>query len=127
MPDVAAEIGALRASSNLAIAARDLEGVIACMHEDVSVSVAGGPTLVGREASRRAFAEQFAERGFGGYVRTPREIFALDSPALAMERGVWEGRWLDGSRERIMRGSYLARWRMGQLGWQLISEVFVQD
>ena len=31
-------------------------------------------TLVGRDASRRAFAEQFAERGFRGYVRTPSEM-----------------------------------------------------
>ena len=51
-------IRAVRAASNAAIAARDAERVVACMMEDVTVSVARGPLLKGREAKRVAFQSE---------------------------------------------------------------------
>ncbi|HEX4934593.1 MAG TPA: nuclear transport factor 2 family protein [Gemmatimonadaceae bacterium] len=119
------EIRARRAASNLAIAARDLDGIVAVMRPDVSVAVAGGPTLLGREASRAAFAEQFADRSFRGYMREPEEIVVHDPPTEATERGRWVGRWQNGWRTEAMHGTYVARWTRTELDWFIASEAFV--
>lgn len=125
MTDHTALIRARRAESNQAIAARDVDRVVSIMLPDVSVSVAGGPVLAGREASRRAFAEQFADRAFRGYVREAEEIVVHEPPTQATERGRWEGRWLRGIRTETMRGTYVARWSLSALGWCIASEVFI--
>ena len=117
-------IRAVRATSNAAIAARDAEGVVACMLEDVTVSVARGPVLQGREASRAAFAEQFRDRAFVGYVREVTDIVIDAVPTCATERGRWTGRWRHGTTEQVMRGTYKARWRHTEFGWFIQSEVF---
>jgi ketosteroid isomerase-like protein len=116
-----------RAESNQAIAARDAERVVACMMADVRVSVAHGPTLAGREASRIAFAEQFGDRHFEGYVRTPAGFAILDPPTGAIERGRWVGRWRRGIGVHEMRGTYVAEWSFTALGWFIQSEVFTPD
>ncbi len=125
--DHGAQIRALRAASHVAISARDVEAVIALMVEQVTVSVAGGPTLVGRDASRLAFIEQFADPSFRGYVREPSTITVHDPPITASEEGRWVGRWQRGLRREEQRGVYTAewRWRDAGRGWQLASEVFV--
>ena len=125
MTDHAVFIRTRRAESNQAIAARDADRVVAVMHPDVSVSVAGGPVLNGRESNRAAFAEQFADRAFRGYVREAEEIVVHDPPSEATERGRWTGRWQHGIGTETMRGSYVARWRLEALGWFIVSEVFV--
>jgi ketosteroid isomerase-like protein len=114
-----------RTASNQAIAARDADRVVACMMPDVTVSVANGPVLAGREASRAAFAAQFAERTFAGYLREVVDIVLLDPPTQATERGRWTGRWRQGKAEQVMRGTYQAEWRLTGLGWFIQSEVFV--
>lgn len=68
------QVRALRAQSNDAIAARDVDGVVALMDSSITVAVAGGPVLTGIPANRSAWASQMAEPGFRGYVRTPRQI-----------------------------------------------------
>ncbi|MBC8089825.1 MAG: nuclear transport factor 2 family protein, partial [Phycisphaerae bacterium] len=114
-----------RAASNAAIAARDAGRVVACLMEDVTVSVARGPVLQGREASRIAFAEQFADRAFAGYVREVTDVVVdLSSPTRATERGRWTGHWRHGNSEQTMRGIYEAEWRHTELGWFIQSEVF---
>lgn len=95
------------------------------MLPDVSVSVAGGPELLGRDASRAAFAEQFADRSFRGYVREPERIVVHSPPTRATERGRWTGRWKSGAGEQVVRGTYIAEWRHTELGWFIQSEVFV--
>ncbi|MGV3710202.1 MAG: YybH family protein [Gemmatimonas sp.] len=117
-------IRAIRAASNAAIAARDADLVVACMLEDVTVAVARGPVLKGRDASRKAFAEQFAERAFAGYVREATDVSIDASGREATERGRWTGRWKYGSNEQVMRGTYEARWRHTEFGWFIQSEVF---
>ncbi len=121
---IAAAIRAQRTASNQAIAARDAERVVASMMSDVSISVARGPVLSGREASRAAFAAQFAEHAFVGYVREPDDIVVHDPPTTATERGRWTGRWRQGSVDRVLRGTYQAEWRSTELGWFIQSEVF---
>lgn len=118
-------IRAQRATSNLAIAERDLDTIVACMCEDVSVAVAGGPTLTGCAANRAAFAEQFADRAFRGYVRDPEEIVVHDPPTAATERGRWVGRWQHGWRTESMRGTYVAQWRLEGAVWRIASEAFL--
>jgi ketosteroid isomerase-like protein len=125
--DPSAQIRGRRAESNAAISARDVEAVIALMAEQITVSVAGGPTLVGRDASRVAFAEQFADPAFRGYVREPSTITVHDPPITVSEQGRWVGRWQRGLRREEMRGMYSAEWELRDAGagWQLVSEVFV--
>lgn len=123
--DDRAIIWARRAESNAAIAARDVEGVIAVMTPDIIVSVAGGPRLVGRAASRQAFIEQFGDPSFRGYVREPETIVVHDPPTTATEQGHWLGRWQQGLRTEAMRGMYTAEWCHTEKGWHLQSEVFV--
>lgn len=118
-------IRARRAESNAAIAAQDVDRVIAVMLPEVTVSVAGGPVLAGRDASRAAFAEQFADRTFRGYVREPEKIVIHSPPTRATERGRWTGRWKSSAGEQVMRGNYVAEWRHTDLGWFIESEVFV--
>ena len=120
-------IRAVRAASNAAIAARDCDRVVACMLEDVTVSVARGPVLQGREASRAAFAEQFADRAFVGYVREATDIVIDSPPMCATEHGRWTGRWRHGGVEQLMRGTYEAGWRHTELGWFIQSEVFTSS
>lgn len=119
-----AAIRAQRAASNRAIAARDVDGVVACMLDDVRVAVAGGPLLSGRKASRRAFAEQFADRTFRGYVRDAERVVVHDPPTTATEHGRWVGRWRAGLRERVLSGHYVAHWRYTAMGWLIASEEF---
>jgi ketosteroid isomerase-like protein len=125
--DHGTQIRALRAESNAAIGARDVEAVVALMVEQITVSVAGGPTLVGRDASRVAFVEQFADPAFRGYVREPSTITVHDPPITATEQGRWVGRWQRGLRREELRGVYAAVWNRSDAGarWQLASEVFV--
>lgn len=123
--DHADTIRALRAESNAAIAARAPDRVVAVMLEDVVVAVAGGPQLRGRTASRQAFAEQFADRSFLGYVREPHEITVHDPATHATESGRWHGTWQSGLRRETMRGAYVAEWRLTKHGWMIASESFV--
>lgn len=121
-------IRGVRAASNAAITARDSDRVVSCMMEDVIVTVARGPVLQGRDASRAAFAEQFADRAFVGYVREATDIVIdASSPTRATERGRWTGRWRHGSSEQTMRGTYEAQWRHTELGWFIQSEVFTSS
>ncbi len=122
-------IRAIRVGSNAAIAARDADRVVACMLDDVTVSVARGAVLHGREASRAAFAEQFRDRAFVGYVREATDIVinaasTRGTEVGATERGHWTGRWRHGINEQVMRGTYEARWRHTEFGWFIESEVF---
>ena len=113
-----------RTRSNRAIADRDVERVVAFMLPDITVAVAGGPRLTGREASRKAFAEQFADPAFRGYVRTPATVTVQQSPLCATERGRWVGTWQTRAGVQHMRGTYVAEWQHTAMGWLLLSEAF---
>ncbi len=119
-----AAIRARRAVSNTAIAARDATAIVAVMLPDISVAVAGGPVLLGKAAQRAAFAEQFADRAFRGYVRTPETIVLHAADTRATERGRWVGRWQHGLRTEEMRGTYVAEWQLLHDVWMLHSEIY---
>jgi ketosteroid isomerase-like protein len=120
----AAAIRAQRERSNQAIDARDADLVVSFMLDDVTVAVAGGPVLAGRAASRAAFAEQFADRLFLGYVRTADHVVLHEPPVRATERGRWSGRWRRRGGDHELRGTYVAEWRHTDLGWLIASEAF---
>jgi ketosteroid isomerase-like protein len=124
MPTPSETIQQLRARSNAAIAARDIELVVSLLSPDVTVAVAGGPVLHGRDASRRAFAEQFGEPGFDGYVRTPTEIVVDEKTRRATEQGLWIGRWKTRHGPSEQRGTYAAEWTLSPLGWLIDREVY---
>jgi ketosteroid isomerase-like protein len=121
----APQIRALREQSNQAIAAHDVDRTVSFMAPDVAVGVAGGPTLHGRDASREAFAEQFADKAFVTYVRTIDQI-ALADPLRATERGRWVGRWRLKAGMHEQGGSYVAEWRFSEMGWLIHSETFIE-
>jgi ketosteroid isomerase-like protein len=125
--DAITTIRARRAESNAAIAARDADRVVGIMMPDIIVAVAGGPTLTGRAASRDAFAGQFSDRNFRGYVRTPATVTVAAPPVRALERGRWVGTWVLAGRERAMHGTYLAEWQLTAMGWFLSAESFVEE
>ncbi len=127
MRDHAADIRALRKQSNAAIDSLDPDYVVSFMAEDVIVSVAGGPVLKGRIANRDAFAEQMADKRFGGYRRSPVLVLIEQDPLRAVERGQWVGRWRSGSRIAEQRGSYTASWRLTDVGWLIESEEYVPE
>ncbi len=120
--DHVADIRRIREQSNAAIAARDAHWVVSYMSDDVRVRVAGGPELVGRDANRDAFAEQFADAAFAGYVRTTEVVDVQD--VRAHERGAWVGRWRTKSGLHEQRGRYTAEWSCGAMGWQIVNEVY---
>jgi ketosteroid isomerase-like protein len=117
-------IRSARAASNAAIAARDADLVVTFMLAEVTVAVAGGSTLVGRDASRAAFAEQFADRAFAGYVRETALVVIHHQPTRATEHGQWIGRWRRGLREQLMQGHYEAEWHATDMGWRIASEIY---
>lgn len=119
-------ITARRALSNKAIAERDLDGIVAVMTPDAVVSVAGGPRLSGREESKAAFADQFADRSFVGYTREVDRIVVSENSKQATEQGRWAGRWRLNPGDHIMRGTYTAEWRRIDGEWMIQSEIFVE-
>jgi ketosteroid isomerase-like protein len=125
MQDAGTTIRTLRAQSNTAIAARDADRVIAFMAPDITVAVAGGPVLRGVDASRSAFAEQFADPTFLGYERSPADVVVLPGGARVAERGQWVGRWRSARGEHVQRGGYTAEWSLGPLGWHITQETYL--
>jgi len=88
------------------------------------VDVAGGRVLHGVEASREAFAEQFADRAFGGYVREADQIVVHEPPVSATERGRWTGRWQTRSGVHEQCGRYTAEWQFIEMGWLISAEAY---
>jgi ketosteroid isomerase-like protein len=124
MRDHAADIRALRKQSNAAIAALDPDYVVTFMAEDVTVAVAGGAVITGRDANREAFAKQMATPGFGGYVRTPSQVLVDADQRRATERGAWVGRWRVKGRAHEQPGVYTAEWRYTDMGWLIVHESY---
>lgn len=103
---------------------RDAQYVTSFMADDVVVTVAGGPVLHGRDANCRAFEEQMATPGFGGYRRTPEQILVDISAKQATERGTWVGTWRIKGRDQKQHGDYSATWRLEALGWVITTETY---
>lgn len=88
---IADAIGELRARSNAAILARDLDTVLETV-DDRTVLIGGnGGVETSREANRSGWAQEFANPDFVTYVRTPAAIVANPNGQRAAESGTWIG------------------------------------
>ena len=88
-----------------------------------AVVIAGdGSVITGRDAILSAFAAQFADPGFGSYVRTPERIEVDGAGDRAAEQGRWTASWKDAPSQS---GPYLAVWRRVTGQWMIESETFV--
>jgi ketosteroid isomerase-like protein len=120
------EIRALRAASNRAIAARDLNAVAATLDDDFVVIIGDG-TLLNRAAYIEAFAHTFAQPFPIRYERIPDTIDLSASLPLAAEHGHWIGIQSGSLPEGnvVFSGTYTAMWRHSSADWKLRSELFV--
>ena len=124
--DPSADIRDVRARSNKAIAAHDLETVIATMTPDIVVTAGDGAVFVGRDNVRARVARTFADATFIDYLRTPDSITVSTArPTLAAEHGHWMGRYHTTNGIEDIGGVYLAMWRRTNEGWRIRSELFV--
>ena len=122
-------IRTLRALSNAALEARDVESVVAHLDPEAHLTISDGRFVNGREAQRSAYAAQFARFPDVVYRRQPETIEVSRSQPLAAERGVWIGQWTTDTGPVEMRGHYMAMWRKtaeeGGMAWRIRSELFV--
>lgn len=122
---IAAEIRALRAQSNRAIAAHDVAAFGQTMLVDVEVTRGSGVHVSGRDSVLASLAAQFTDKAFLEYVREPDSIQVSRVNPLVAEHGHWTGRWRRPDGIQTVRGTYLAMWRRTDAGWKIRSELFV--
>lgn len=120
------EIRDVRARSNKAIAAHDLEAVMETLVPDVVSTGGNGAVFVGRDSVRARFRRVFADTTFIDYLRTADSITVSTArPELAAEHGHWMGRFHTANGIEDVGGVYLAMWRRTTQGWRIRSELFV--
>jgi ketosteroid isomerase-like protein len=118
---------ALRAASNRALAAHDVEGAMAATADDY-VTI-GGDSSVERGAAenRKGWVEEFATPGHDRYVRTARdvEVGVRKGVLRAAESGRWEGIDHKPAGESRPFGSYFVHWSKASGSWLAVSETYV--
>ncbi|HMG48404.1 MAG TPA: nuclear transport factor 2 family protein [Allosphingosinicella sp.] len=122
---VAAQIRALRAQSNAAIAAHDFEGMRRFFVDDYTILPGSSGASFDIEAFRRRIVPTFADPTFVTYVRTPIRIIVGRSGKRAAETGRWVGTWRTPQGEMRLSGIYQAMWVPTPAGWRLKNESFV--
>ena len=118
---------AVRSRNNAAIAAHDLEAVMAMVADDYVLT--GGNSGIERSAAedREAWKDEFARPGFDRYVRTPvdLEIGERRGVLRAAESGTWEGVDRKPAGEMRPFGRYFAHWSKVTGQWRVVSEIYV--
>jgi hypothetical protein len=122
MIDPADAIRARRRLTNRFIAGRETARLGPVFLPTAVVIAGDGSVITGRDAILAAFAGQFADPGFGGYVRTPERIEVDAVGERAAEQGRWTAAWKDAPAQS---GPYLAVWRRVTGQWMIESETFV--
>ena len=115
-------IAARRKLTNKLIAAKDAARQRPFFDPRVTLIAGDGSLLLGAEDVLAAFASQFAEKGFGAYVRTTEEIVLNTEGTRAAERGRWVGSWKDAPEQS---GTYLATWKKVTGQWVIENELFI--
>lgn len=123
--DVGAQIRALRAQSNAAIAAHDFEAMRRFFVDDYTILPGSSGASFDVEAFRRRIAPSFADPTFVTYIRTPTRILVGGSGRRAAEVGRWVGIWRTAQGEIRLSGIYQAMWVPTAAGWRLKNESFV--
>ena len=121
MIDPADAIRARRRLTNRFIAGREAARLGPVFLATAVVIAGDGSVITGRDAILAAFAGQFADPGFGGYVRTPERVEVDTAGRRAAEHGRWTAGWKDAPPQS---GPYLAVWRRVTGQWMIESETF---
>jgi ketosteroid isomerase-like protein len=124
-PSAEAEIRAVRAASNAAIAAHDIAAMRAhyLPHFTILPGSSGAPSDL--ETFLARIATTFADPSFVTYVRTPVTVTIGASGKRAAETGTWVGTWNRPDGEMRLSGVYQAMWLPTPDGWRLKNESFV--
>ena len=115
-------IAARRKLTNKLIAAKDAARLRPFFDPRVTLIAGDGSLLLGAEDVLAAFASQFADKGFGVYVRTTEAISLNAEGPRAAERGRWVGQWKDAPDQS---GTYMATWKKVTGQWVIENELFV--
>lgn len=115
-------IAARRKLTNKLIAAKDAARLRPFFDPRMTLIAGDGSLLLGAEDVLAAFASQFADRGFGAYIRTSEQIDIDAEGSRAAERGRWVGQWKDAPEQS---GTYLATWKKVTGQWVIENELFV--
>lgn len=129
----ASEIEAIREArlaQNRAIREQDLDGIARVLEEDVHVTSGIGIHVVGRDAYRDAYEQDFRALENVIYTRMPDEIELSNvetglAERIAAESGTWTGSFVTPRGPAQMRGVYTAMWRKRGGRWRINSEIFV--
>jgi len=119
-----------RIAMNDAIAAHQVDGVLAPLAENVTIVRGNGDVLSGAEAVKKAFVDLFAQFADAVYVRTTDRLDLSSAQPLAAEQGTWTGTWTTPDGVVNSGGTYLAMWRKstsdsGTPQWEIASELYV--
>lgn len=115
----------LRARSNAAIAAHDLDGIARVWLNDVHVVSSTSAQTAGSQGNQQRMAAQFKNRPDTIYVRTPVAIEVYAPWEVASERGEWVGRWTEPDGRLEIGGTYQAQWRKVNGQWLIQAELYV--
>lgn len=120
-----ATILSLRADSNAALLAHDVDRVLRHTSDDFILvgGVSGGH--VGRSVVHDYLLKGFAAPGFVTYIRTPDQVTVSDAGDRASERGKWQGVWRNPKGGSLMSGEYFAHWVKKDGAWLTLAEVYV--
>lgn len=121
----AAQIRALRAESNAAIAAHDVAAMRKLYLPDFTILPGSSGAPFGLAAFEQRMVAAFADPSFVTYVRTPVRITIGASGKRAAEAGTWVGTWRKPDGTMRLSGVYQAMWLPTADGWRLKNESFV--
>lgn len=120
-----AEIRAMRAQSNAAIAARDYSKMEPLLAPDFTILPGSLGSPLGRDLFGQRLSDTFRDPTFVTYVRTPGRISVSSSRKRAAEIGTWIGRWRKPDGEMRLTGVYQAMWVPLEGRLRLKNESFV--
>jgi len=118
-------IRSLRAESNQAIAAHDVDAVISFLDDEYVITASSGDILQGRKENAESWTGHFADFADVAYVRTPAEVSISEAYPMAMENGTWVGSMTTQHGKLEKGGQYTAGWRKVGGVWKIRSEIFV--
>lgn len=120
-------IADLRAASNAALRAGDLDAFMASIDGDYVATAGAGGHARSRDELREIIAGVFRDTPGRSFVRTPESIEVEPQGTRAMERG----RWIaleppaGGGERRGVGGGYTAHWRRVDGRWVIHAEIFI--
>jgi ketosteroid isomerase-like protein len=123
--DAVAEIRAMRAQSNAAIAAHDYSRMEPLLAPDFTILPGSLGAPLGKDLFGKRLSDTFRDPTFVTYVRTPGRISVSSSAKRAAEIGTWVGRWRKPDGEMRLTGVYQAMWVPLGGRWRLKNESFV--